>query len=114
MKYKTTKKDVMRRFDNVINVGYCDLQHLLTCESPEAYTTTSDGWGADIYDFGDTAIVTGYSPFGNVKPDYSFIRQFEKNAEEVKNDIPAAEWEHRKKVLGELIVKFIKTVKEEA
>ena len=64
MKFKTTRKAIKQGYENVIQVPYCGLQNLLRCESPIAYTTRAEGWGADIYDFGNTAIVTGYAPFG--------------------------------------------------
>lgn len=85
MKFKTTKRDVMNGFARVISVGYCDMQDLLRYKNPVAYTCGVYGWNADIYDMGaGTAIVTGYRPFGNVKMDYSIVREYEKTA----GDIP--------------------------
>ena len=66
MKYKTTMKAVMAGYQFVISVGYCDLQNLLRFQNPIAYTCGTYGWNADIYDFGNVAICTGYRPFGNV------------------------------------------------
>ena len=66
MKFRTTQKAIKQGYNNVISVPYCALQSLLRCEDPIAYTTRVEGWGADVYAFGDTAIVTGYAPFGNI------------------------------------------------
>ena len=83
MKYKVTKKSVNERFDYVISVPYCGLQNLLETFTPQEYTCGIDGWHADIYIFGNTAIVTGYQPFGNYKPPYDLCQKFEREAEEM-------------------------------
>lgn len=82
MKYKTTRKEIMSGYKNVISVSYCGLQNLLHYKSPIAYTTRREGWGADIYDVGNnTAIVTGYAPFGNIRADYETCQRFERQAQ---------------------------------
>lgn len=86
MKFKTTKRDIMANYGSVIKVGYCDLQNLLNYESPIAYTTGVYGWNADIYDFGGAVIVTGYRPFGNIRPDYEIINRYETEAENIYNN----------------------------
>ena len=80
MKTKITQKRVFETHKNVIKVGYCRLQFLLKFNNPSFYTTRSEGWGADVYSVGDTAIVTGYSPFGNIAPSYDFIKAFDDKA----------------------------------
>ena len=50
MKFKTTQKAIKANYTNIICVGYCDLQHLLTYKTPIAYTVRREGWGADIYE----------------------------------------------------------------
>lgn len=109
MKYKTTKKDVMNGYSNVICVEYCSLQNLLNYESETAYTVRREGWGADIYEFGNTAIVTGYAPFGNICPSYDLCQKYETAAEKIRYnyDLP---WTERKAKLQELIKEFIKEV----
>lgn len=68
MKTKTTKKAIMNAYENVIKVGYCDLQDALKWREPNFYTAGVYGWNADVYviDY-DTVIVTGYRPFGNIE-----------------------------------------------
>ena len=68
MKTKTTKKAIRSAFENVIRVGYCDMQDALKWREPDFYTAGVYGWNADVYVIdADTVIVTGYRPFGNVE-----------------------------------------------
>lgn len=83
MKFKTTKKAIMNGYDRIISIGYCNAQYLLKHRNPIAYTAGRDGWGADIYDIDGVAIVTGYSPFGNIRPSYDLIRKYDEDARKV-------------------------------
>ena len=109
MKFKTTKKDIMNGYAVTIGVSYCGLQTLLRCESPRAYTARREGWCADIYDFGMTAIVTGYAPFGTVRPDCETVRKYEKAAEKIAYNY-SLKWEEQKAQLSVLIREFIEEV----
>lgn len=68
MKTKITKKAIMSAYENVIKVGFCDMQDALKWRKPNFYTAGVYGWNADVYviDY-DTVIVTGHRPFGNVE-----------------------------------------------
>lgn len=68
MKTKTTKSAIMHAYENVIKVGYGDLQDALKWREPDFYTAGVYGWNSDVYeiDYG-TVIVTGYRPFGNIE-----------------------------------------------
>lgn len=82
MKFKTTQKAIKANYNTIICVPYCGLQNLLNYESPVAYTERREGWAADIYDMGGgVAIVTGYAPFGSVRPSYELLERYEKQAE---------------------------------
>lgn len=83
MKFKTTQKAVKEGYRNIIKVGYCDLQYLLYYKKPVAYTCGAYGWKADIYDINNVAITTGYVPFGNFKPDYELVREYDNKAREI-------------------------------
>lgn len=107
MKFKTTKKAIMANYGNIIKVGYCDLQNLLKYESPIAYTAGIYGWNADIYDFGGVAIVTGYRPFGNIRPNWEIIDKYEKDAENIYNNY---KYDDRIGALKDLQKKFIAEV----
>lgn len=68
MKTKTTKRTIMHAYENVIKVGYGDLQDALKWRKPDFYTAGVYGWNSDVYviDYA-TVIVTGYRPFGNIE-----------------------------------------------
>lgn len=86
MKFKTTQKAIKANYNTIICVPYCGLQNLLNYESPVAYTERREGWAADIYDVGGGAvIVTGYAPFGNVRPSYELRERYEKQAEIIRD-----------------------------
>ena len=71
-KLNVTRKWVYNNFDNIIAVPYCALQGLLKDLSPQWYTSGIYGWNADIYCIDmETCIVTGYRPFGNIKPTFA-------------------------------------------
>lgn len=108
MKLRTTKKEVRQTHAYTIEVLYCGLQHLLSCENPIAYTTRAEGWGADVYEFGTVAIATGAAPFGDVKPSYDLVRAYDRRAEAVTRGI--RDWDLRKKRLRKLIDEFITEV----
>lgn len=84
MKYRVSKKQVMNGYNNIISVPYCRLQTLLKCEKVEAYTARREGWAADVYGFdNDGAIITGYAPFGNIKPSAELMEEFEEEARKI-------------------------------
>jgi len=86
MKTKITQKRVFETHKNVIKVGYCRLQFLLKFNNPSFYTTRSEGWGADVYSVGDTAIVTGYAPFGNIVPSYDLLKIYDDGALKIQSE----------------------------
>ena len=108
MKFRTTQKAIKSGYTNVIKVSYCGLQSLLGCESPIAYTTRAEGWGADIYAFGNTAIATGYAPFGNIHPGYEVNQRYEQKAMDATARI--YNWQEKKALLDELIKEYLQEV----
>lgn len=110
MKFKTTQKAIKANYNTIICVPYCGLQNLLNYESPVAYTDRREGWAADIYDMGGgVAIVTGYAPFGNVRPDYEVCRRYEEQGRKIRSDYSIT-WEEQRDALRELLEKFVKEV----
>ena len=108
MKFKTTKKAIKESYSTIIEIGYCDLQYLLNFKAPIAYTCGVYGWNADIYNIDGVAIVTGYRPFGNIKPDYDTCLKYNKKAKELRDK--SIDMEERKKQLDKLIAEFIEEV----
>lgn len=109
MKFKTTKKEIMNGYRDIICVGYCNLQNMLNTENPIAYTTRAEGWGSDIYEFGNIAIVTGYAPFGNIRPNYDIQKKYDDMAEKIVYDY-SIQWADRKIKLLNLIEQFISEI----
>lgn len=110
---KTTKKQIMNNYRNVIKVGYCELQGLLRLKERKYFTIGAYGWNADVYQVNyNTVIVTGYRPFGNIRPDYDLTKRYEEEAKEILQS--NLDYEVKQEKLDELIAKFIDEVLEEA
>ena len=88
---QTTQRETTRRNALCIRVGYCDLYHTLheCTDGKDAYTAGVYGWNADIYEFGNFAIVTGYRPFGKDILSYKFCKRWEKKAQKHYNKVNA-------------------------
>lgn len=113
MKFKTTQKEIRANYNTIIYVPYCGLQNLLNYENPVAYTSRREGWGADIYDMGGgVAIVTGYAPFGNVRPSYELRERYERTAEKIRYDYSVS-YEEQKNNMHQLQQAFIREVTAE-
>ena len=92
------------------SVPFCGLQNLLNYEIPVAYTVRREGWAADIYDMGGgVAIVTGYAPFGNIRPSYELRERYETQAEKIRYDYSLS-YEQQQESLKSLARDFIKGV----
>ena len=106
MKYKTTRKQIMNSGRKVIQVG--DIQYLLQYHNANAYTTRTEGWAADIYDIGSVSIVTGYSPFGNIKPSYDLVHKYNELARDIQSSDDV--WELKRAKIEVLLNEFITEV----
>ena len=110
MKFRTTQKAIRNGYCNVIAIGYCNTQTLLHYENPIAYTTRLEGWGCDIYEITpNTAIATGYAPFGNIRPKYEITRAYEEKAQTILYDY-SKPFETRRDELRNLLNEFVKEV----
>ena len=112
MKFKTTQKAIKANYNTIIYVPYCGLQTLLSYENPVAYTERREGWAADIYDMGGgVAIVTGYAPFGLIRPSYELRKRYETQAETIREMYRySTEYQATKRRLRELLKKFVEEV----
>lgn len=107
MKEKVTKKAIMQNY-TCISVGYCNLQFLLRYHTAQYYTCGCYGWNADIYIFGDYAIVTGYQPFGKIKADYDLCQKYELKARTQKKESFVDNSETFEKLIDNFIKEVIK------
>lgn len=83
MKARTTQKFVKRINRHVIWLYYCEAQNLLRYSAPALYTAGVYGWNADVYNVGADAVVTGYRPFGDVRPDPELVKRYDAAAEKI-------------------------------
>lgn len=60
MKKRVTIKSIRETSNNLVRVGYADLQHLLMFRAPYAYNAGVYGWNFDVYDVHGVTICTGY------------------------------------------------------
>ena len=104
MKFRTTQKDIKNSYHNVLSIGYADLGYLLQHRDPEAYTAGVYGWNADIYGIDNTAIVTGYRPFGK-HIDYTIVRKYNEKAKKIYDS--NYKYQTKVKKLNKLIDEFI-------
>ena len=79
MKTRTTKRDIINSGKRVISISYYAAQYLLSLAQPVHYYAGVYGWYADIYEFDDVYIVTGYRPFGE-KVDHDIVKKYESEA----------------------------------
>ena len=92
MKCKTTAKAIRQGFNNILRIGYCDMQRLLSNRSAQSYYSGTYGWNFDVYDVSDilpgTCIATGYRGMPNTakKVDYTAILEAEKQAKNLTFD----------------------------
>lgn len=108
MKFKTTKKEVRSGYRDVVSVPYCALETLLSTRSPVAYTTQAEGWAADVYDVDGVAIVTGYSPFGGIRPGYDVNQKYERRARAINGN--GKPYDERKHEIDNLLKEYIEEV----
>lgn len=108
-----TKKQVQEYYNNIISVGYCDIQFLLQGMEREGYTAGIYGWNADIYEIDKTtAIVTGYRPFGNISSNEKGLnKKYNEKARTISNNLDLT-WEQKKNKLNKLLQKYVKEVIE--
>lgn len=84
MKFQTSKKAIKQNFSTVISIGYCSAKYLLYFKSAFAYSAGIYGWACDYYEISNnTCISTGYSPVGDIDPDYELIRVYDNLAHNI-------------------------------
>ena len=82
MKCKVTMREVRNNYRNIVAIGYCEMQALLSYETPFAYSAGVYGWNCDYYDIDGVCISTGYRPIGR-HIDYEKLQEAEKAAQEI-------------------------------
>lgn len=84
MKFKTTRNEILRNYENVKMCGYYDLQFLLRNHEPIAYTSGIYGWNYDVYNVYGLTICTGYRSMPGERLEH--IGEYEEKADAVCRD----------------------------
>ena len=79
MKLRTTKKQIKESGYDIISLGYCQADNILTYSSPFAYSSGAYGWSCDYYQFGNVIISTGYQPIGR-SVNFDLVKKYNDNA----------------------------------
>lgn len=109
-KYRTTAKavrDAMRAGAPTVALGYCELQHLLGCADPVAYTAGVYGWNFDVYRLGGLTICTGYRGMIGADVDTTV-------AEKAASACDRADLDARERMLAEWIYTTLDALREGA
>lgn len=114
MERKMLKKEVNGCFKNVVCVGYCDLWYLLKGLERSGYTCGIYGWNADIYIVNDnTAIVTGYRPFGNIDSNKKGLnKKYNEKARKICDNNKIVKWETKQNKINKLLDEYINKILE--
>ncbi len=107
-KIKTTFKAIRSTYNNILSVGYCGLQSLLTYETPFAYSAGIYGWSCDYYDVNGLIISTGYSPIGK-KVNYDIVNEYELKAEKIRGNYDL-KYDERRQAIENLLTEFAEKV----
>lgn len=103
MKFKTTRKAIVSNSSNIVCAGYCDLYHLLSYQSPVAYTRGVYGWNFDVYEVNGLTICTGYRNMPGRRANN--ISEFEDKAKAIRSnwDMP---YDQKQSEINELLRQF--------
>lgn len=117
MKFKITRRE-LKEIYRVVNVPYCELQHLLKYCSPIAYNAGVYGWNYDVYDFTryntNICICTGYRcPPGIFASRDKYIKYEDAAKEIIYGDVPYDQGKEKldhliRGLLNELETKYFK------
>lgn len=111
MKQKATRNTIKRNYNNILNVGYLNLQNLLRYDEAEYCNHGTYGWNWDAYELNnDTCIITGYRNTLGSNIDHEFSKKIDDKAKEIVNS--NKNYEEKTKELEELKQEFLNNYKE--
>lgn len=106
MKFKTTTKAIKAQTlkEDLLCVGYCDLQTLLRNHEPIAYTCGVYGWNYDVYIVDGKTICTGYRGMPGRRANN--VDEYEKRARAIMDEYKR-NYEERSDEVEKLLHEFI-------
>lgn len=111
MKQKATRNTIKRNYNNILNVGYANLENLFYYDEAKFYNAGVYGWNWNAYELDkNTCIITGYrNTLGN-DIDHNYIVKINNKAREIVKD--SISYEDKIKQLEELKQEFLNNYKE--
>jgi len=111
MKFKVSKKEMKRNYNDIISIGYCNAYWLLKYKEPIAYSTRAEGWACDYYDIDGVLISTGYAPLAskNTHSNYDILHRYNEQAEKIACDYTLSH-EEKATQINALLKEYIKEV----
>lgn len=112
MKFKTTKKSMMQSYSNILSIGYCDAEYLLSFYEPIAYSAGIDGWNCDYYLINNVLISTGYQPIKskNYDQSYDLTDRYNNLASKIKKN-HALPWQEQQEKIDLLLKEYLELCK---
>lgn len=111
MKQKATRNTIKRNYNNILNVGYANLQNLLRYDEAKFYNIGVYGWNWNAYELDkNTCIITGYRNTLGSNIDHEFSKKIDDKAKEIVNS--NKNYEEKIKEIEELKQEFLNNYKE--
>ena len=111
MKLQTTKSNIRKNCGTILTAGYCELQYLLNCCSPFAYSAGVYGWSCDYFvpssKYNGVCLATGYNTdrLGGKRVSYELVKEYEQKAREIVCNYETQM--NKREALNNLIDEFI-------
>lgn len=83
-KYRVTKKEMKEKWGrNLVYIPDGSMQIFHRIISPVAYSTRTEGWACDYYEFSDFCISEGYDPAGKRIMSYEDFRPYRESYDNI-------------------------------
>lgn len=111
MKKQTTKNSIKRNYNNIINVGYTNLNHLFYYDDNNKYYNCGVyGWNWNAYELdANTCIISGYRNTVGSDIDHDYIVKIDNKAKEIIKNY--TKYEDQIKHLEDLKAEFLNNYK---
>ena len=112
-KVKTTAKAIKNAYCNIITIGFCGMQHLLSYFTPAYYTCGVNGWNCDVFIVDDnTVIATGYRPVSGNLHSYELVEKYDEKAQKEIYGRWDIDYQEQKRIASQMLSDFVKEIKQ--
>ena len=108
-----TKNEIKRRYETIIQLGYCDIYDLTRKLKKIGYNAGIYGWNYDVFELDwNTCIITGYRTFskGTTRLTSDFIQYMDKKARQI-NENNRCNYHEFEKQMNDLKNEFLREYK---